>query len=98
MLKMRVHGLIDVGVTLVQVAPPSRVTLMAPSSEPDHRINGDFGLGAIAVRLPIGLGLTDAPYFPVLAGAVQFAPRVRSPEMHVHECPWSMLFQITFCP
>src|SRR6185503_18069473 len=85
MLKMRVHGLIDGGVTLVQVAPPSRVTLIAPSSDPDQRINGDFGLGAIAVRQPIGLGFTDAPYFPVFAGAVQFAPRVRSPEMRDHE-------------
>jgi hypothetical protein len=59
MLKMRVRldRRRDVGPGRAAIP----VTLMAPSSEPDQRIGCDFGLGAIAVRLPIGDGFTDAP-------------------------------------
>ena len=45
MLKMRVHGLIDGGVTLVQVVPPSRVTWMLPSSVPAQRMATIAGPG-----------------------------------------------------
>src|SRR5579859_6550560 len=52
MLKMRVHGLISGGVTLVHFAPPSSVTWMFPSSVPAHRTVSLFGDGDRAVMLP----------------------------------------------
>src|SRR5689334_13463141 len=85
-LKMRVHGLIDGGVTLVQFAPPSRVTWMLPSSEPAQIVSAFIGLGLIAVRLPIGAGFTPLAYLPVVLG-ISHVCRVRSGEMRVHECP-----------
>ena len=81
---MRVHGLIDGGVTLVHETPPSRVTWMLPSSVPAHTIAIDFGLGLSAVMLPIGPGFTVLAYLPALAGTVQVA-RARSGEMRDHE-------------
>src|SRR4051794_17644231 len=95
MLKMRVHGLIEGGVTLCQVTPPSRVTWMLPSSVPAHRTASDRGLGPSAVMLPIGPGLTVLAYLPVLAGTAHVA-RVRSGEIRDHAWPWSALFQTTF--
>src|SRR5436190_23671556 len=94
MLKMRVHGLIAGGVTLVQVVPASRVTWMLPSSEPAQRTASDRGLGLSAVMLPIGPGLTVLAYLPAFAGTAHVA-RVRSGEIRDQECPWSRLFQTT---
>src|SRR5262245_39961865 len=95
MLKMRVHGLIDGGVTLLHVVPPSRVTWMLPSSVPAHTIPIESGLGLSAVMLPIGPGFTVLAYLPVFAGTVHVC-RVRSGEIRDHECPWSTLFHTTF--
>ena len=92
---MRVHGLIDGGVTLVHVTPPSRVTWMWPSSVPAHRMASERGLGLSAVMLPIGPGFTVLAYLPVLAGTAHVA-RVRSGEIRDHEWPWSTLFHTTF--
>src|SRR6478609_5836497 len=90
MLKMRVHGFMAGGVTLFQVAPPSRVTWIWPSSVPAQIVVGDTGLALSAVMLPIGPGLTVVAYLPAFFGTSQVC-RVRSGEMRVQECPWSML-------
>src|ERR1044071_140880 len=84
MLKMRVHGLIAGGVTLLHVTPPSRVVWMVPSSVPAQRIAIDFGLGLRAVMLPIGPGFTVLAYLPAFFGTSHVC-RVRSGEMRVHE-------------
>ena len=84
MLKIRVHGLIDGGVTLVHASPPSRVTWIWPSSVPAHRMASERGLGLSAVMLPIGPGLTVLVYLPALAGTAHVA-RVRSGEIRDHE-------------
>ena len=84
MLKMRVHGLIDGGVTLVHVMPPSRVTWMLPSSLPAQRMASERGLGLSAVMLPIGPGFTVLAYLPALAGTSHVA-RVRSGEIRDQE-------------
>jgi hypothetical protein len=94
MLKMRVHGLIEGGVTLVHAMPPSRVTWMLPSSVPAQRMASECGLGPSAVMLPSGPGFTVLAYLPALAGTAQVA-RVRSGEIRDHEWPWSTLFQTT---
>src|SRR5678816_1931672 len=96
MLKMRVHGLIDGGVTLCHVTPASLVIWMLPSSVPAQMIDNDRGLGLRAVMLPIGAGFTPAAYLPAVFGTSHVC-RVRSPEMRVHEWPWLMLFHTTFC-
>src|SRR5579872_6664280 len=88
MLKMRVHGLISGGVTLLQCAPPSIVTLITPSSEPDQSTLRLRGEGERAVMLPCGPTFTSAAYLPVLAGTGQVC-RVRSPLMRVQLSPWS---------
>src|SRR5690349_7894426 len=95
MLKMRVHALIEGGVTLVHVAPPSRVTWMVPSSVPAQMIASERELGLRAVMLPIGAGFTVLAYLPALAGT-SHVWRVRSGEIRDHECAWSMLFHTTF--
>src|SRR5262245_13217464 len=94
-LKMRVHGLIDGGVTFVHVVPPSRVIWMLPSSVPTQTMPIESGLGLSAVMLPIGAGFTVLAYLPTLAGTVHVW-RVRSGEIRDHEWPWSTLFQTTF--
>ena len=91
---MRVHGLIDGGVTLVHEIPPSRVIWMLPSSVPAQRIVSERGLGPSAVMLPIGPGLTVLAYLPLFAGTAHVC-RVRSGEIRDHEWPWSMLFHTT---
>src|SRR5580658_9150190 len=55
-LKMRVHGLMAGGVTSVHLAPPSMVTWMAPSPEPDHNTLTSSGEGASAVTEPDAVG------------------------------------------
>ena len=94
MLKIRVHGLIDGGVTLFHVVPPLVVTWMCPSSVPAHRIDSERGDGESAVMLPIGAGFTVAAYFPALAGT-SHVWRVRSGETRVQLCALSVLFQTT---
>src|SRR3954464_14616084 len=64
MLKMRVHGLICGGVTLVHVAPPLAVFWMVPSSVPTHstpmlRVDGES-----AVIEPCGCTFTVLAYLP----------------------------------
>src|SRR5436305_10202262 len=60
MLKMRVHGLIWGGVTLVHFTPPSVVSWMRPSPVPAQSTLTSRGDGASAVIDPIGAGVTVA--------------------------------------
>src|SRR6185437_7136682 len=94
MLKMRVHGLMAGGVTLVQVTPPFMVTWMLPSSVPAQSTRADRGDGARAVIVPNGDAVTPVAYLPADAGTVQVW-RARSGLMRVHECAWSADFQTT---
>src|SRR5271169_4689875 len=55
-LKMRVHGLICGGVTLVHFAPPSIVTCSRPSPVPAQRTFTSSGDGASAVIDPRAAG------------------------------------------
>src|ERR1051326_5844212 len=54
MLKMRVHGLTDGGVTFVQIAPPFIVTWMFPSSVPAQITPMLLGDAESAVIAPCG--------------------------------------------
>ena len=96
MLKMRVHGLICGGVTLVHFAPPSIVTWMLPSSVPAQRTLTSFGEGESAVIVPSGAGVTVLAYLPAFAGTSQVW-RVRSPLMRVQLLPPSIVFNTAFC-
>src|SRR5260370_42490976 len=69
MLKMRVHGLICGGVTLVHFRPPSMVTWMRPSPVPAHSTLTSRGEGARAVTEPMGDAVTVEAYLPAFAGA-----------------------------
>src|ERR1700733_4105995 len=86
MLKMRLHGLICGGVTLVHFAPPSVVSWMRPSPAPAQSTLTSSGEGARAVMEPCGAGVTVAAYLPALAGT-SHVWRVRSPLMAVQLCP-----------
>src|SRR5690242_9205466 len=94
-LKMRVHGLIAAGVTLVQCRPPSTVTWMLPSSVPAQSVSALLGEGESAVIVPRGPGVTLAAYCPALAGT-SHVWRARSGLMRVHVCAWSVDFQTAF--
>src|SRR6185503_9066970 len=58
MLKMRVHALIELGVTFFQTAPPLSVTWMLPSSVPAQITLMLLGDGDSAVMVPSGVGFT----------------------------------------
>src|SRR5690242_11198428 len=96
MLKMRVHGLIVGGVTLVHVPDGPDIIWMLPSSVPAQSTFTSIGDGESAVMLPVGVGVTLAPYFPVLAGTSQVW-RVRSPLMRVQLLPPSRVRHTAFC-
>ena len=95
MLKMRVHGLIAGGVTLVHFAPPSVVTWMLPSSVPAQSTFDARGDGESAVIEPCGPGVTLLAYFPAFAGTAHVC-RARSGLMRVQLCAWSIVFHTTF--
>ena len=92
MLKMRVHGLICGGVTLVHFAPPSVVSWISPSPVPAQSTLTSSGEGASAVTDPSGDGVTVDAYLPAFAGTSQVW-RVRSPLMAVQLCPPLVVFQ-----
>src|SRR5215472_7002727 len=92
MLKMRVHGLIAGGVTLVHFWPPLTVTWMRPSPVPAHNIFTSSGDGANAVIDPWAAGVTVDAYLPALAGT-SHACRVRSPLIAVQLWPPFTVFQ-----
>ncbi len=92
MLKMRVHGLICGGVTLVHFAPPSMVTWIRPSPVPAQSTFTSSGEGASAVMVPRADGFTVDAYLPALAGT-SHVWRVRSPLIGVQLCPPLMVFQ-----
>ena len=56
---MRVHGFTAGGVTFFQCAPPSMVTLIAPSSVPVQMMPSFLGDGESAVIAPCGEGSTS---------------------------------------
>ena len=91
MLKMRVQGLIWGGVTLVQLAPPSIVTWMLPSSVPAQITSTSRGEGDSAVMVPWASTVTLAAYLPALAGTSQVG-RDRSGLMRVQLWPRSAVF------
>jgi hypothetical protein len=91
MLKMRVHGLIPGGVTLVHFAPPSVVHWISPSPVPAQSTLTSSGEGAIAVTVPSADGVTVDAYLPALGGTSQVW-RVRSPLMAVQLCPPLVVF------
>src|SRR3954469_22454440 len=62
MLKMRVHALIDGGVTFVQFAPPSVVFWMLPSSVPAQSTLMSRGDSDSPVIDPCGPGVTCDAY------------------------------------
>src|SRR5512135_2353537 len=95
MLKMRVHGLIAGGVTLVHFTPPSSVTWIAPSSVPAQITFTSRGEGASAVMAPSGATVTPLAYFPALAGTSQVR-RARSGLMRVQLWPRSIVFHTAF--
>src|SRR5512146_1987157 len=95
MLKIRVHGLICAGVTLLQLVPPSMVTWTLPSSVPAQITLTLRGDGDSAVMEPCGDGVTVLPYLPVFAGTAQVW-RVRSGLMRVQLCARSVLFHTAF--
>src|SRR6185437_1079296 len=84
---MRVQGLRPAGVTLLQCAPPSRVTCTLPSEVPAQIMAALSGEGASAVMVPRAAGFSLAAYLPALAGTGQAAPRVRSGLMRVQLWP-----------
>src|SRR5690348_16666471 len=86
MLKIRVHGLMAAGVTLVHFTPPSVVTWIFPSSVPAQIIPPLRGEADNAVIAPRGDGFTAAPYFPVFAGTAHVC-RARSGLIRVHVFP-----------
>ena len=96
MLKMRVHGLIAAGVTLLHFTPPSVVTEIVPSSVPVQMIPMFLLDSDIAVIAPAAFGVTLDAYLPAVEGTPQVAPRVRSPLMRVQLCARSVLFHTTF--
>src|SRR5690242_12535506 len=95
MLKMRVHGLMAGGVTLVQRTPPVVVTWMLPSSVPAQSTRDVRGDGASAVIVPNGLAVAPAAYLPADAGTGHVR-RARSGLMRVHEWAWSADFHTAF--
>src|SRR5271169_5679108 len=68
MLKMRVHGLICGGVTLLHFNPPLVVTWIKPSPVPAHSTFTSRADGASAVTEPCAAGVTVDAYLPALAG------------------------------
>src|SRR5215472_17271472 len=95
MLKMRVHGAIPFGVTSFQVAPPSVVTWITPSSVPAHSTCTDGGEGASAVIAPRGDAVTLCAYRPAEGGTAQVC-RARSPLVRVQLWPRSSDFHTAF--
>ncbi len=93
-LKIRVHGLIAAGVTLVHLSPPSIVTWRLPSSVPAQITRASRGESASAVIVPWGAGVTLAAYLPTLAGTAQLC-RARSGLMRVQLWPRSADFHTT---
>ena len=95
MLKMRVHGLIAAGVTLVHVPPPFVVVWIVPSSVPVQSTPMLRGDGEKAVMLPSGAGVTVLAYLPAEAGTAHVC-RARSGLMRVQLCARSVVFHTTF--
>src|SRR5512132_4021278 len=95
MLKIRVHGLICGGVTLVHVAPPFVVTWMLPSSVPAQRMFTSRGDADRAAMLPTAAGVTVLAYLPAFAGTAHVW-RVRSGLTRVQLCARSVDFHTTF--
>src|SRR5437667_12599879 len=96
MLKMRVHGLISGGVTLVHCVPPFIVTCTCPSSVPAHRMLTSFGDGESAVIAPSGLGVTPLAYLPAVAGTGHVC-RVRSGLIRVQCVPPPIVLKTALC-
>src|SRR6185437_14259333 len=80
---MRVQGLRPAGVTLLQCAPPSRVTCTLPSEVPAQIMAALSGEGASAVMVPRAAGFSLAAYLPAVAAVERLPHRVGGEQQQV---------------
>src|SRR5579872_5109819 len=91
------HGVSSGGVTFFQLAPPSRVVQINPSSVPAHNVFSDLNEGANAYTTPRCLSALASllAALPTLAGTPECS-RAKSPLIVFHVFPPSIVLKTKF--